>query len=272
MGSYDRVMAQLTTRGTTLDYDLAGGGSAPPLIWGHGLTGSRGISAAYPLVDLSAAESDRAVVRYDARGHGMSSVIEDPTKGSWAELALDQLALIEHLGFEQVALGGVSMGAGTALHSALQLCSRLARMVLVIPPTGWEERAAQVELYEQTAGIVDERGPRALIAAAAALPSPDPFAGTAEYNDRRAGSLGGADRARLAMCYRGAAHADLPSLEDIATINAPTLVLAWSGDTAHPVSTAERLGETLPNVQVSIASTRDEFATWSTQAQAFLAH
>ncbi len=263
-------MPQLTARGFDLDYDVAGGGDAPPLIWGHGLTSSRGISAAYPLVNLRPAEAERAVVRYDARGHGLSSVIEDPTKGSWEELAHDQLALIDHLGFDRVVVGGVSMGAGTALHAALMLQERLDKMVLVIPPTGWEERAPQVDLYEQMARVVEARGPRALLAASAELPPPDPFVGSSEHADRRAGNLSAAIGPRLAACFRGAAHADLPSIDQIATITTPTLVLAWSGDPGHPVSTAERLGEALPNVRVSIAASRGDFDTWSDQLHDFL--
>lgn len=268
--SYDFDMPQLSNRGFELDYDVAGGGSQSPLIWGHGLTSSRGIAAAYPLVDLKPVESTRPVVRYDARGHGMSSVITDAAKGSWAELAQDQLGLIEHLGYDQVVIGGVSMGAGTALYAALELRDRLEKMVLVIPPTGWEERAPQVDLYEQMARVVEAKGPKALIAASAQVPPPDPFVGSSEHADRRAGNLGGADSGRLAACFRGAAFADLPSLDDIATITTPTLVLAWSGDPGHPVSTAERLRNTLPNVDVSIASTRDEFANWSHQLHTFL--
>jgi len=263
-------MTVLNTRGFDLAFDVTGDGDATPLVWGHGLTGSRGISAAYPLVDLAPARHDRKVVRFDARGHGMSSMIDDPTKGSWAELALDQISLIDHLGIDQVTIGGVSMGAGTALHSALVLGDRLEQMVLVIPPTGWEERAPQIDLYEQMAQIVEARGPKTLLAAGAKMPPPDPFVGTDVHADRQAGSLGSADPARLAACFRAAAHADLPSLSDIATISAPTLVLAWSGDTGHPVSTAERLRETLPNVQVTIASTMAEFESWSDQLHAFL--
>lgn len=263
-------MPQLTTRGFDLDYAIDGAGPGSPLIWGHGLTSSRGISAAYPLVDLTRLRPLRPVVRYDARGHGMSSTLEDPTMGSWAELALDQMALIDHLGYSSVVVGGVSMGAGTALYSALALGDRLEKMVLVIPPTGWDERAPQIDLYEQTARVAESRGPRALIAAAAELAPPDPFAGTSEWHDQRAGSLGGHDPVRLAKCLRGAAHADLPSLDQIATIETPTLVLAWSGDPGHPVSTADALGETLPNVQVSVASTAADFTSWSDQLQAFL--
>jgi pimeloyl-ACP methyl ester carboxylesterase len=264
-------MPQLNIRGFDLDYDISGPPQSTPLVWGHGLTSSRGISAAYPLVDLSPAETDRQVVRYDTRGHGMSSMLDDPTKGSWAELALDQIALIEALGLEQVVVGGVSMGAGTALHSALALRDRLDKMVLVIPPTGWEERAPQVDLYEQMARVVESRGPKALIAASAEMAPPDPFVGSSEFEDRRAGSLGSADPARLAACFRGAAYADLPPVDEIATITTPTLVLAWSGDPGHPVSTAERLRDTLVNVQVSVASTRAEFGTWSDQLHRFLA-
>lgn len=269
-GSYDREMVQVHVRGFDLEYDVSGDGGSSPLIWGHGLTGSRGQSAAYPLLDLAPAERDRSVVRYDARGHGLSSIIDDPTTGSWAELALDQIALIDHLGYDRVAVGGVSMGAGTAMHTALALRDRLDKMVLVIPPTGWEERAPQIALYEQMATVVEARGPKALLAASAELPPPDPFVGTTEHADRRAGTLGSADPTRLAACFRGAAYADLPALDRLATITTPTLVLAWSGDPGHPVSTAERLRETLPNVQVSIASTRAEFATWSDKLHTFL--
>jgi pimeloyl-ACP methyl ester carboxylesterase len=153
----------------------------------------------------------------------------------------------------------------------LALGERLAAMVLVIPPTGWEERAPQVDLYEQMARVVERRGPKALIAAAAEMPPPDPFIGSSEWVDRRAASMGGADPQRLATNFRGAAHADLPSLEQLATITTPTLVLAWSGDPGHPVSTAERLRDTMPAVEVHIASTSDEVATWGQLVADFLA-
>ena len=110
-------MPQLNIRGFDLDYDIAGSPKGTPLVWGHGLNSSRGISAAYPMVDLSPAQTDRQVVRYDTRGHGMSSMLADPAKGSWAELALDQIALIDALGFEQVVVGGVSMGAAAFVAS-----------------------------------------------------------------------------------------------------------------------------------------------------------
>ena len=82
--------------------------------------------------------------------------------------------------------------------------------------------------------------------------------------------MGAANPQRMAANFRGAAYADLPPLADLASITAPTLVLAWSGDPGHPVSTAQRLEATLPDVRVSIASTAAEFANWTAQVAAFL--
>ena len=74
----------------------------------------------------------------------------------------------------------------------------------------------------------------------------------------------------LAAIFRGAGTADLPLPEDLATIEAPTLVLAWSGDPGHPVSTAKRLGTLLPNSDVVISSTREDLDTWTSRCAAFL--
>ena len=59
-------MPQLNIRGFDLDYDIAGSSKGTPLVWGHGLNSSRGISAAYPMVDLSPAQTDRQAVRQAA--------------------------------------------------------------------------------------------------------------------------------------------------------------------------------------------------------------
>lgn len=264
----------LSVRGARIAWDSGGRTTVPPLVWGHGLTSSRADEDRFPLVDLKRVRERATVVRYDAHGHGDSSALLEPERGSWHELAFDQIELIEYLGIGDVILGGASMGTGTALHAALELGDRVAGLILVIPPTAWDERAAQVELYEQMAAIIDARGVEPLITAGAELPPPDPFAGSAAasaaYRQRRADTLRAADPARLAANLRGAAHADLPDPERIATIEVPALVLAWTGDPGHPVSTAERLGELLSNVEVVISSTEVELASWTNRVIAFL--
>ena len=50
-----------------------------------------------------------------------------------------------------------------------------------------------------------------------------------------------------------------------------TLILAWTGDPGHPVSTAEALGELLPDTRLHLASTAEELAGWSGLVGDFLA-
>lgn len=257
-------------RGASIDWDSGGATNVPPLIWGHGLTSSRADEDRFPLIDMARVREHATVVRYDANGHGESSTLTEPERGSWAALARDQIELIDYLGIDRVILGGASMGTGTALHAALELGDRVAGLLLVIPPTGWEERAAQVAMYEQMARIIEARGVEPLIAASAEQPPPDPFVGSEEYREHRARVMRTADPVRLAACLRGAGHADLPPVELLSELTMPTLVLAWTGDAGHPVSTAEKLGQVLPNSEVVLSSTADELRTWTDRAIDFL--
>ena len=260
-------------RGCELAYDDAGASNAlAPLVWGHGLTSSRAAEDEFPLVDLGRVREDRRVVRYDARGHGQSGDLGDPADGNWDRLALDQVALIDELGIERVVLGGASMGTATALHSAPLLGERLEKLVLVIPPTAWETRREQSQAYEQMASIVETKGVEPLIAASANLAPPDPFVEVADtYRQRRADGMRAADPQRLAAVFRGATGADLPPAHEVAAIAVPTLILAWSGDPGHPVSTAELLEELLPDTELVVASTLDQLATWTDRVRSFLA-
>lgn len=266
-------MTVATIRGVEVHYELLGDERSirTPFVWGHGLTSSRASEDEMALLDFQAISAGRPVLRYDARGHGESGPLVSPHEGDWAELALDQIALVDHVGFGNVVLGGASMGAATALHAAARLRDRLDGLVLMIPPTAWETRTAQADLYEQMANVVEQRGPGLLIQAAAATPPPDPFVDDDAWTLRRASALQAASPARLAAAFRGARTADLPTVEEIATIGVPTLILAWSGDPGHPVSTAERLVELMPRVDLTIASTRAELDTWTPRCVDFLA-
>ena len=49
-----------------------------------------------------------------------------------------------------------------------------------------------------------------------------------------------------------------------------TRVLAWSGDPAYPESTAQQLVELLPQADLFVARTRDDFQCWTDRALSFL--
>ena len=251
-------------RGAALSTDRSGVG--PTFVWGHGLTSSRASEDAFPLVRWWDVREAADVLRYDARGHGESQFTADGY--GWDELALDQLELCDELGISEAIVGGASMGAATALHVATMAPERVRALVLMIPPTAWETRAAQAGVYRQMADVVDSTGVEPLIAASAEVPPPDPFRvadGGADggWKERRAATLRAADPVRLAGVFRGAACADLPSREVVAAIACPTLILAWSGDPGHPVSSAEELHKLIDGSTVQIASTLEQLETWT---------
>lgn len=263
------MIGTTTIRGVTLAFDRDGTG--PTLVWGHGLTSSRQGEDDLSLVDWSHVRSTVDVVRYDARGHGESGFTPNSADYSWDRLALDQIDLWDELGIERAVAGGASMGAATALHIAVMAPERVNGLVLVIPPTAWETRAGQTDLYRQMADVVDAHGVEPLIEAGAALPPPDPFLDDRRWKERRADAMRSADPVRLAGVFRGAAIADFPPVESVRDIACPTLILAWSGDTGHPVSTAERLGDLIADTTVSVASTATDVAGWTDRVVDFLA-
>lgn len=248
-----------TVRGADIVYEVTGSG--PNLIWGHGLSQSRAAELELGLIDWPAIPA--RVVRYDARGHGESSTTAEPAGYGWDELALDQLALADHLGIDRYIAAGASMGCGTALHAAVRAPERIERCILVIPPTGWETRQAQAGEWGKVADVIERDGVEPVIAARAAQPIPHPLADDPTIRDRQAAVTRAWDPARLAQVMRGATHADLPARERLAAVSAPTLILAWTGDPVHPTSTAVELDELLPDSTLHIASTAEELAGWT---------
>lgn len=256
-------------RGAELVFDRSGEG--PTIVWGHGLTSSRSGEDAFPLVKWDEVRHSVDVLRYDARGHGESAFTTELEGYGWDALALDQLGLCDELGIEAAIVGGASMGAATALHVATMAPERVRALVLMIPPTAWETRAAQAGVYGQMADVVDAAGVEPLITASADVAPPDPFVADDGWKQRRAETLRSADPVRLAGVFRGAAGADLPPREAVAAITCPTLILAWSGDPGHPVSSAEQLHGLIGGSTVHIASTLEELETWTDRIIGFIA-
>lgn len=265
---------RVSVRGVELVGDRCGAG--PDLIWGHGLTGSVAADDELGLIDWPRIAAANRVLRYDARGHGRSDATDDVADYHWRALADDQLALADVLGIDRFVAGGTSMGCATALWAAVAAPARIRALVLAIPPTAWATRAVQTDGYRATADLIAAGDHSALLAGAAAAPPPDPFVGDPRWPEwfgpaRFAELLRTTDPARLARVMRGAARADLPAPDDLATIDVPTLILAWTGDAGHPVTTAARLQELVPHAELVVATTAAGLATWTSRIAAFLA-
>lgn len=106
----------------------------------------------------------------------------------------------------------------------------------------------------------------------AAAPPPKLFAGLGldwgEQARQRALAL---DASTFPSVLRGAAASDLPDPDAVAAITVPTLILAWTGDDTHPVSTAERLAALLPHAELHVADDLRSILTWSRRVVDFVA-
>jgi 3-oxoadipate enol-lactonase len=240
------------------------------VVWGHGLTSSRAGDDTSPLVGLGPAAIDAgwAWVRYDARGHGTSPAPHDLDAYRWEHLAPDMAEVARAAGADRVVAAGASMGAATALWLAVQRPTVVEALVLVVPPTAWATRAAQRENYETLASIAEAKGLERLVALSRAQP-PTTFFGD-EGKQRSLANLAAMDPEAYPHVVRGAAASDLPRPDQLAAVTVPCLVLAWSDDTGHPVSTAARLHELLPHAELQVAATPAAVSAWPAALSAFL--
>jgi 3-oxoadipate enol-lactonase len=256
-------------RGARLGWSSTGHG--PLVVFAHGLGGDRWFLERAGMLDWSAIpRAGRRLVRFDARAHGVSTGGEDPTRPdhyTWAELARDFLELACNIDVSGSPIDaiGASMGTGTLLHAAVQAPHRFRRLVLSAPPTAWQSRAAQAGTYEQAASLVERQGREAFEAVLAQTPVPPVFANLTQGPLRLSVA-----QALLPSVLRGAAQSDLPPLPVLATLQVPTLLLAWGGDPVHPVSTAQQLAETLPAARLHVADTPEQLRGWGGVAAAFL--
>jgi len=248
-------------------------GSGAPFIWGHGLMISMAIEDRSPWgLRWDQLAEVAKIVRYDARGHGLSEASARPEDYHWSRLAQDMLAVADQSGFERFVAGGQSMGCATTIYAALAAPERMRGLVLMNPPTAWETRAAQAGVYDQMADIVEKHG----VAALADLMARTPVAPqwqmqayptmTTDFLD----AMRSVDPKTLVVVLRGAKLCNLPEREKLRALTMPALILAWVDDPGHPVSSAEELKRLLPDSRLLIAKNVDEVNTWTQEIRDFI--
>lgn len=172
--------------GLQLYYECYGstpaGGTA--LILLHGGFGSTGMFGELP---IRLAEG-RQVIAVDLQGHGRTADVDRPL--TWAALADDVAALVDHLGLGAVDLMGYSLGGGVALSATISHPEIVRRLVLVSTPfrqTGWYPEITAQMAYISRRGFEMMRHTPMFEAYAAVAPDPDGFP---ELMDKVGGLLG----------------------------------------------------------------------------------
>jgi 3-oxoadipate enol-lactonase len=197
----------------------------------------------------------RRVIRYDARGHGLSPVPEG--RYALADFGRDALALLDRLGVASADVCGLSLGGMTAMWLAANAPERVDRLVLCCtsalfgPPEMWAERAATVRAHGT--GAIADAGVARWVTAGFAAAHPDT---TKLLRDMIA--------ATPATGYAGACAAieDMDLRPDLARIGAPTLVIAGADDPATPPAHGALIADGIPGARFEILADAAHLATY----------
>ena len=185
------------------------------------------------------------VLLYDQRGHGGSDV--PPAPYSIEDLGRDFVSLLDELGIERVSFCGLSLGGATAMWLAANVPARIDGLVLGCTsprfgdPDSWQDRAAIVrgKGLEAIADTVVERW----FTPAFALEHPEVPARFREL-------LVKTSREGYAGCCEALAGWDFR--DGLGRIEAPTLVIAGSEDTAVPADHGPLIADRIPNARLVV--------------------
>ena len=109
------------------DWDLFAtvNGNGPPVVFCHGQLGTHQIVRPW----VSDLEDNHTVVTPDIRGRGRS-LCRDASLHSWDQYTSDVISILDSLSAERAVIGGVSLGAGIALATALRFPERVDALIL----------------------------------------------------------------------------------------------------------------------------------------------
>jgi pimeloyl-ACP methyl ester carboxylesterase len=245
-------------------------GEGVDFLWGHSLLGSMAQEDASGVLGWTALQDIARVIRYDARGHGQSEATADANDYSWPQLAGNMWQVADYYGANSAILGGASMGCATALHAACQQPDRVRALVLVIPPTAWAERRDSAVNYRRAASFL--RFTRGMpIRMLRWLPKARPGAGFKDAMVRETLRYAAASESLgVITAMRGAALSDLPEPDQLSQLSMPVLILAWPDDPVHPLSTAHKLADLLPNAELHISKDPAQPWQWADTVRNFL--
>lgn len=247
-------------------------GWGDPFVWAHDAFFSIEDDDLHSIVDFRQLAASRRLIRYDAVGHGRSPGVAHPGDHTWDSRGDDLLQLCERLRLSVCTLGGFSTGAATALWAAHMAPERVDRLVLAALPNGWTWRApaAGIQGLLGASALTGVTEPMRFLARFIPLPA-QPAKSVAAYRAAHFRRIVSTPRQRYVAALVGAARSNLPSPQELARLEMPTLVLAYPGDPLRPVGTAVRVARALPNAELVISDDPADVADWTDLIREFTA-
>lgn len=237
--------------GRRIVYDVYGSGD-DVIVYAHGLLLSSELHRGFA---KRLADKGHRVVLVDLLGHGRS---DQPTHA--AEYRIDRYAeqiigLLDHLGLDDVTLGGLSLGANVALFTATRHPERVRALVIEMPVMEWAVPAAALVF---TPLLLTAHYAQALLRPLSFVAKRAPRTGFGPLD----AVLDGASTPPEVMS--AVLHGILvgpvaPTIDDRRRITAPTLIVGHRHDLVHPMDDAENLAEAIANSRIVQTQTALDF-------------
>lgn len=224
-------MPEVAANGLDVHYTIEGSG--PPLVLLHAATSSAGQDwiAQAPLL-----RKEFTLIMPDARSH--AGTRWDPLQGWSSDMLVDDLrAFVDALGLERFHIGGMSMGAGTAMAFAIGNPDRLISAMFASIAPEQEPRASVARHYLQP-DVIEREDPKW---AARLARLHDPVQGE-----------GGWKRQMVAV-REDIVSSSRPTPEQLRRIRLPVLLANGDRDPWVPLEQAVRLYRQLPDARLFVS-------------------
>lgn len=221
-------------------------GAGPPLVLSHAIT--RDVTQLQRYIGTP---PSFRVLRWDARGHGLTEPLGALERLNFSSFADDLAALLDHLEIGRVVLGGISMGAATTIAFCCRWPSRVRAAILIRPAWLAEPHPKSLQslaligrlLHENSYGEAREgflKSEEYRCLHGASRRAAEQILGEFEYplSFRRASRL-----------LHITASAPIENWQQLKVCDMPVLVVGCANDPFHPLDVANKVVEHLPNAR-----------------------
>ncbi len=231
-----------SNHGRAMAYAIIGREEAPNILLSHALA-TRLEVWGYQLPLL---EEYFRVLIYDLRGHGESEALND--RCTLSELAGDVVSLLDHLGVDEVAFVGLSIGGMVGQVFALEYPQRTSALVLC--STGARTRVEAKETIEQRIETARRLGMGPLVDATLQRWFTPAFqAGNRQIMDWIGGMIRSTSVEGFISCSR--ALQSLDTLDHLDQIRVPVLLLPGTRDQGFPPEVSAQMQSRIPGAKLS---------------------
>ena len=218
-------------------------GSGQAFIFQHGL----GSQVSQPQNLLSGLQ-DIQLISMDCPGHGQSP-LPDGVIPSFNYYADQLVELLDEIQVKKAIFGGISMGAGIAVNMALRYPDRVQGMVLIRPAWLAEKYPGNLKILLTAAQYMQNgggKGPFEQLEDFQAIARPLPKAGSSVL-----GVFSATQRPEIATVLKAmVGDAPFETLDSLAHIKQPCLIIGNENDPLHPLQIAESWHRALPYSQL----------------------